>query len=42
MSSPVSAPAGIPSDEEADLLGLLRDMLRIRRFEERCVELYSA
>jgi pyruvate dehydrogenase E1 component alpha subunit len=25
-----------------DALGLLRDMIRIRRFEERCVDLYSA
>jgi pyruvate dehydrogenase E1 component alpha subunit len=25
-----------------DALALLRDMLRVRRFEERCVELYSA
>lgn len=28
--------------EEADALHLLRQMIRIRRFEERCVELYSA
>jgi pyruvate dehydrogenase E1 component alpha subunit len=27
---------------DADVLPLLRQMLRIRRFEERCVELYSA
>ena len=32
MTSPSSAP---------DLLGLYRQMLRIRRFEERCAELYS-
>jgi pyruvate dehydrogenase E1 component alpha subunit len=34
----VSAP--IPEPEEA--LRLLGDMIRVRRFEERCVELYSA
>ena len=28
--------------DRAHLLNLLREMLRIRRFEERCVELYSA
>jgi len=28
--------------DRAHLLGLLKEMLRIRRFEERCVELYSA
>lgn len=28
--------------EHADALALLREMIRIRRFEERCVELYSA
>ena len=35
-----------PLDErylgQADALALLRSMIRIRRFEERCVELYSA
>ena len=41
MSS-VPAPVGIGSKEGADALRLLRDMVRIRRFEERCVELYSA
>jgi pyruvate dehydrogenase E1 component alpha subunit len=35
----VSAPAE-PQGERA--LALLREMLRIRRFEEKCVELYSA
>jgi pyruvate dehydrogenase E1 component alpha subunit len=28
--------------DHADALALLREMMRIRRFEERCVELYSA
>ncbi len=28
--------------DSADALALLREMLRVRRFEERCVELYSA
>ena len=28
--------------ETGDRLGLLRDMLTVRKFEERCVELYSA
>jgi pyruvate dehydrogenase E1 component alpha subunit len=28
--------------EHADAIALLREMVRIRRFEERCVELYSA
>ena len=27
---------------EGESVGLLRDMVRVRRFEERCVELYSA
>lgn len=31
-----------PLPEPEDVLELLRQMLRIRRFEERCVELYSA
>jgi pyruvate dehydrogenase E1 component alpha subunit len=34
-------PASLPLDREAGL-ALLREMLRIRRFEERCAELYSA
>jgi pyruvate dehydrogenase E1 component alpha subunit len=33
-------PAAIPAEEEA--LPLLRRLLLVRRFEERCVELYSA
>jgi len=37
----VSAPAPSPLTAEASL-GLLRQMIRIRRFEEKCVELYSA
>jgi pyruvate dehydrogenase E1 component alpha subunit len=40
----VTAPAGLspqPLDREHGV-HLLREMLRIRRFEERCVELYSA
>jgi pyruvate dehydrogenase E1 component alpha subunit len=36
----VSAP-GAPIDRDA-ALALLREMLRIRRFEEKCAELYSA
>ena len=36
-SSTPTAPA-----EQTHALGLLRDMWRIRRFEERCAELYSA
>jgi len=35
--SPASTSAHTP-----DLVGLYREMLRIRRFEEKCVELYSA
>jgi pyruvate dehydrogenase E1 component alpha subunit len=40
----MTAPAGLPplpSDRDHGV-HLLREMLRIRRFEERCVELYSA
>ena len=41
------APATATPEPDLDLLraegaGLLREMVRIRRFEERCVELYSA
>jgi len=36
----VSAPPGVADGEHE--LGALREMLRIRRFEEKCVELYSA
>jgi len=36
------SPTGMaPAAADASRVGLLRDMLRIRRFEERCVELYS-
>ncbi len=35
-------PAGLSGVDEAEGLHLLHEMLRIRRFEERCVELYSA
>jgi len=31
-----------PSVQHEHTLGLLRDMIRIRRFEEKCAELYSA
>jgi pyruvate dehydrogenase E1 component alpha subunit/2-oxoisovalerate dehydrogenase E1 component len=36
------AQAALPQIERQRGLHLLREMLRIRRFEERCVELYSA
>lgn len=36
----MSAPVETPGRDHA--LDLLRDMVRVRRFEERCVELYSA
>jgi len=36
------APAVPGPDRSAERRSLLREMLRIRRFEERCVELYSA
>ena len=39
MSTSTPAPAAIDRDLA---LALLRDMLRIRRFEEKCAELYSA
>ena len=32
----------LPREQQAELYGLLESMLLIRRFEERCVELYSA
>ncbi|WP_326790195.1 pyruvate dehydrogenase (acetyl-transferring) E1 component subunit alpha [Streptomyces sp. NBC_00151] len=35
-------PASRPKREAAHRLALLESMLRVRRFEERCVELYSA
>ncbi len=37
-----AGPAGQAETPQAHDLRLLREMLRIRRFEERCVELYSA
>jgi pyruvate dehydrogenase E1 component alpha subunit len=40
MTAPTAPPAPAPEREHA--IHLLREMLRIRRFEERCVELYSA
>jgi pyruvate dehydrogenase E1 component alpha subunit len=40
MTAPTAPPAAAPEREHA--IHLLREMLRIRRFEERCVELYSA
>jgi len=39
---PPSTPADASPTEESHGLHLLRHMLRIRRFEERCAELYSA
>jgi pyruvate dehydrogenase E1 component alpha subunit len=38
----VAATARPTTSDQADQLDLLRKMLRIRRFEERCVELYSS
>ena len=40
--SSASAPAGAFTDDPAHGPFLLREMLRIRRFEEKCAELYSA
>lgn len=47
MSTPVPTvghldPIDAGAQDDALALDLLREMLRIRRFEERCVELYSA
>ena len=39
MSKPQLSPPGLSRDHA---LALLRDMLRIRRLEEKCMELYSA
>jgi len=39
---PTGPPALAVAADESDQLPLLRQMLRVRRFEERCVELYSA
>jgi len=41
MTDTIRPPAGASSPEPAHGLHLLREMVRIRRFEERCVELYS-
>jgi pyruvate dehydrogenase E1 component alpha subunit len=41
VTDTIPAPAGASSPESAHGLHLLREMVRIRRFEERCVELYS-
>jgi pyruvate dehydrogenase E1 component alpha subunit len=42
MNTATASPAGnVPSDRD-HALHLYREMVRIRRFEERCVELYSA
>ncbi len=38
MSDPQLKPVGLPAPEA---LALLRDMVRIRRFEERCADLYG-
>jgi pyruvate dehydrogenase E1 component alpha subunit len=35
-------PLGLPGLDQEEARHLLREMIRIRRFEERCVELYSA
>ena len=40
MAAQADAPARMPPREHA--LGLLHQMVRIRRFEEKCAELYSA
>ncbi len=45
MTRPAIGEPGAPTTVDADRdhqLHLLREMVRIRRFEERCVELYSA
>jgi pyruvate dehydrogenase E1 component alpha subunit len=44
MTATLHAPSSTADapDSAAELLPLLRQMLRVRRFEERCVELYSA
>jgi len=41
MSDTVPVPGSDPAADAAHGLHLLREMVRIRRFEERCVELYS-
>lgn len=42
MTSATGAAAGALSEDREHLVRLFREMVRIRRFEERCVELYSA
>src|SRR5689334_3582247 len=37
-----STPSGAETPSGADAAALLREMIRIRRFEEKCAELYSA
>jgi pyruvate dehydrogenase E1 component alpha subunit len=39
---PVEASSALPSLDHTHALHLLREMLRVRRFEEKCAELYSA
>ena len=39
---PVEASSALPSLDRTHALHLLREMLRVRRFEEKCAELYSA
>jgi pyruvate dehydrogenase E1 component alpha subunit len=41
VTDTIPAPAGASAPEPAHGVHLLREMVRIRRFEERCVELYS-
>ena len=41
MTDTVAVPSGASTPDPAHGLHLLREMVRIRRFEERCVELYS-
>ncbi|HEU5108769.1 MAG TPA: pyruvate dehydrogenase (acetyl-transferring) E1 component subunit alpha [Micromonosporaceae bacterium] len=42
MTATTELASGSPADQAAHRHALLRQMLLIRRFEERCVELYSA
>jgi pyruvate dehydrogenase E1 component alpha subunit len=42
MTEPAALPDAAPEAVCKDRLALFTEMLRIRRFEERCVELYSA
>jgi len=41
VTNTIATPSGASPPEPAHGLHLLREMMRIRRFEERCVELYS-